>query len=197
VAQARRPPLVDYLAALGPTRPGAVRERLDIRVPDQLTKLADLPCLRTRPSPRPFQRDIRLGLRVCSFVGRLNLDQVFDLKATRSQQSNHVTMPDPKLDVFDGPARSSPLEPVHAEVVSMKPRVQAHRRRLWDSNTSLVGNRSRTRDGRHPAGSVRPPGSTGTDRTRSRPRTGRSRSRNSRPRRAGVRRRRVRAGSED
>jgi len=54
----------------------------------------------------------------------LNLDQVFDLKAARAQESNHFTVPDPKLDVFDGPARSSPLEPVHAEVVSMEPRVR-------------------------------------------------------------------------
>src|SRR5215207_3011420 len=89
-----------------------------------LAELVHLPRLRTRPSPRPFQRDVGLGLRVRSLVGSLNLDQVLDLKAARSQQSNHVTVPDPKLDVFDGTARSSPLEPVHAEVVSMEPRVR-------------------------------------------------------------------------
>jgi hypothetical protein len=73
-------------------------------------------------SPTPAGR--KAGLRVCSFVGSLDLDQVLDLKTAHAQESNHDTVPDPKLDVFDGPALSSPLEPVHAEVVSMEPRVR-------------------------------------------------------------------------
>jgi CRP-like cAMP-binding protein len=113
------------LRAVGYLAPGVTgRRTLTCSRLGQLAELAHLPRLRTRPSPRPFQRDVWLGLRVGSLVGSLDLDQVLNLEAARPQESNHVTVPDPKLDIFDGPARSSPLEPVHAEVVSMEPQVR-------------------------------------------------------------------------
>jgi hypothetical protein len=53
----------------------------------------------------------------------LNLDEIFDLEPARTQQADHVAVPEMELDGVDDALLVAPLEAVHAEVVAMELRV--------------------------------------------------------------------------
>src|SRR4249920_2928460 len=79
-----------------------------------LADLPGLPDLLARPPLRPLDRDVRLAL--LRTFRRLDLDEILDLEPRRTQQPDHVAVPEMELDGVHGVPGLMPLEAVHAEV---------------------------------------------------------------------------------